>query len=295
MDAITRVSYYFPTHSLASFWVLSNLVINNQGFCMPQERQLMIALIVLFCILVIIVSFTDTYTATNKQKYAVLIIPIYGPVCFSLPTDYDKDKVYEHFYLKIRDYMHALFALAAFLLIVLFINPISMCLFPGELNGSSKFDSSIIRTVPVVVSIITALLMMCLGPPRQMLGYQNVEETGADKDVQKSQAFEMGDNPIYSKGYGPGPIDPSVPEGGEEEDYEAGGHVPHVQGPGSNYSAQHSAPIRASMPNGHQGMRTSMPRGMAANMGPRDSMMRESMPVPKSPTGMGGPHQHYDA
>ncbi len=40
-----------------------------------------------------------------------------------------------------------------------------------------SLDASIVRTVPIVVALITALMMMCLGPPRQMIGFQNVEET----------------------------------------------------------------------------------------------------------------------
>ncbi len=67
MDAITRVAYYFPTHSLTSFWILANLVINNQQTCQKQDQQLLVALIVLFCILVVMCSFTDTYTASNGQ------------------------------------------------------------------------------------------------------------------------------------------------------------------------------------------------------------------------------------
>jgi hypothetical protein len=34
--------------------------------------------------------------------------------------------VYEYYYLKIRDYVHALVSMTTFLLIVLFTNPISM-------------------------------------------------------------------------------------------------------------------------------------------------------------------------
>ena len=67
MDAITRVAYYFPTHSLTSFWILANLVINNQDQCQKQDKQLLTALIILFTLLVVMISFTDTYTASNGQ------------------------------------------------------------------------------------------------------------------------------------------------------------------------------------------------------------------------------------
>ncbi len=61
-------------------------------------------MLLLFCLLVIAASFTDTYTATNDQKYVVLLMPLYGPLCFSLPSDFDKDRVYEHYYLKVRGF-----------------------------------------------------------------------------------------------------------------------------------------------------------------------------------------------
>lgn len=94
----------------------------------------MVAMLVVFCIFVIVCSFTDTYTASNNIKYLVLLMPFYGPVCFSLPTDFDKDRVYDNYYLKVRDYIRAGLAMICFLLIVLFITPISVCLFPESDN-----------------------------------------------------------------------------------------------------------------------------------------------------------------
>ena len=64
-------------------------------------RSLVVAILVLFCFLVIAASFTDTYTASNGLKFVVLLLPFYGPICFSLPTDFDKDRVYEFYYLKV--------------------------------------------------------------------------------------------------------------------------------------------------------------------------------------------------
>ncbi len=39
MDAVTRIAYYFPTCSLTSFWILSNLIIDNSGSCNSQTRS----------------------------------------------------------------------------------------------------------------------------------------------------------------------------------------------------------------------------------------------------------------
>lgn len=194
MDALTRISVFFPTGTLTAFFIMSNIIINDVGDCEPQQRQLMIALVVIFAVMNFLVCFTDTYTGSNQQKFWVLVMPFYGPVCFSLPTDFDKDRVYDHYYLKIRDYMHAMISTLAFLLVITFTNPISMCLFPsGMSNGTTRFDPAIIRTVPVVVAIITSLIMVCLGPPRQMIGYQNVPDTCPPIEKQ------MGNNPIYDK------------------------------------------------------------------------------------------------
>ena len=64
-------------------------------------RGLVTALLVIFCLLVVFSNFTDTYTASNGSKFIVILMPFYGPLCFSLPTDFDKDRVYEFFYLKV--------------------------------------------------------------------------------------------------------------------------------------------------------------------------------------------------
>jgi hypothetical protein len=180
-DAISRIGAYFPTRAIASFWVVANLIINGQLVCDNQSRQLVIAILVIFSILVIVASFTDTYTASNGQSFVVVLVPFYGPVCFSLPTDQDKDRVYEFYYLKTRDYVHAFLSMSTFLLIVIFINPISICLFPAPSGSTSesgsKLSTSIIRTIPVLIAIIMGLAMLCLGPPRQMIGNANVEET----------------------------------------------------------------------------------------------------------------------
>ncbi|GLC33325.1 hypothetical protein PLESTB_000345600 [Pleodorina starrii] len=221
MDAITRVSYYFPTHTLTVFQVLSNLVINDSSFCREQERALVIAMLVMFAVVCFFVSFTDTYTALDGQKFWVLIMPIYGPLCFSLPTEEDKDRVYDNFYAKGRDFVHATLSTAAFVLIMLFTNPVCMCIFPsGHQDGTSQFDAAIVRTVPVVVALIVGMVMMCLGPPRQMIGFQNVPETGPTGNRQ------LASNPVYAGSQGDFPP-PTIPEG---EDFESG--PGSVAGPG---------------------------------------------------------------
>lgn len=199
MDAITRISAFFPTNTITVYIIVSNVIISNSSSCEPQQRQLMIALLVIFCLANMLVCFTDTYTASNGQKFWVFIMPFWGPVCPSLPSDLDKDRVYECFYLKLRDYAHAFISMATFLLVIIFTNPICMCLFPndGEGNGTSRLDDAVVRTVPVVVAIIMAVIMVCLGPPRQMLGNQNGPETAQPVEAR------MGDNPIYNKGYPP--------------------------------------------------------------------------------------------
>ncbi len=195
MDALARVTAFFPFKTLTAFFIMSNVIINNVGDCAKQQRQLLIALLVIFCFVNMLSCFTDTYTATNGQKFWVLLVPFYGPLCFSLPTDYDKDRVYEYYYLRYRDYFHAFASMLAFLLIIIFSNPISMCIFPsGNSDGTSRFDPSVIRTVPILIAIIFSMLMVCLGPPRQMLGIQNVAETCPALEQGK-----MGDNPMYGK------------------------------------------------------------------------------------------------
>eukprot|EP00798_Chlamydomonas_sp_ICE-L_P007518 gene7518-665_t len=217
MDAITRVSYYFPTRSLTTFWILANVVISNTPECIDEDQQLLTALIVIFSLFVVMVSFTDAYTASNAQVYPVLIFPVYGPVCFMLPSVDDKDRVYDAFYLKVRDYLHAILSLATFVLIAVFINPISTCLYPStnpQSDEASKFSDSTVRTIPIVVALIAALMMMCLGPPRQMIGLTNVPETCSPPDFRGG-----GSNPIYT---------PRSSVAGEDVEY-GGGPAPPLK------------------------------------------------------------------
>ena len=205
MDAVTRVSCYFPTHTLTTFQILSNLVINDSPFCRDQERSLVIAMLVLFSLACFMVSFTDTYTALNGQKFWVLMIPFYGPLCFSLPTEEDKDRVYDFYFLKVRDYVHGLLSTLCFILIALFTNPICMCIFPSGLkDGTSSFDSAIVRTVPIVVALLCGMIMMCLGPPRQMLGFQNVPDTQKGPDPAINRCGQGGGRVPGSGGGGRG-------------------------------------------------------------------------------------------
>ena len=55
----------------------------------------------MWCLMVFVTSFTDHYLASNQTKYVVLLIPFYGPMCFSLPSEFDKDRMYELFYIKV--------------------------------------------------------------------------------------------------------------------------------------------------------------------------------------------------
>jgi hypothetical protein len=169
------------------------------GDCAEQQRQLVIALLVIYTLANALACFSDTYTASNGAKYWVFIIPVYGPLCFSLPTDWDKDRVYEWYYLRVRDYVHALCSMLTFLLISIFSNPISMCICPSGLSdGTARFDPAVIRTVPILVAIIMSMTMVCLGPPRQMLGTQNVAETCPPIEGPPRGVGPVGDsNPVF--------------------------------------------------------------------------------------------------
>jgi hypothetical protein len=64
-------------------------------------RQLIIALLVIWTIITAVSCFTDTYRASDDRLHVVLLIPFYGPQCFNLPSDFDKDRVYEFYYVKV--------------------------------------------------------------------------------------------------------------------------------------------------------------------------------------------------
>ena len=64
-------------------------------------------LISLWTVIVIFSCFTDHYPALDGSKHLVLLIPFYGPMCFNLPTDMDKDRVYEKFYLKVGSFQRS--------------------------------------------------------------------------------------------------------------------------------------------------------------------------------------------
>jgi hypothetical protein len=53
-------------------------------------------------------------------------------------------------------------------------------------------QASIVRTVPIVVALLIGGMMVCLGPPRQLLGFQNVPDTCPPLDRQ------LAVNPMYA-------------------------------------------------------------------------------------------------
>eukprot|EP00201_Polytomella_parva_P001549 CAMPEP_0175073292 /NCGR_PEP_ID=MMETSP0052_2-20121109/20450_1 /TAXON_ID=51329 ORGANISM="Polytomella parva, Strain SAG 63-3" /NCGR_SAMPLE_ID=MMETSP0052_2 /ASSEMBLY_ACC=CAM_ASM_000194 /LENGTH=308 /DNA_ID=CAMNT_0016341023 /DNA_START=74 /DNA_END=1000 /DNA_ORIENTATION=+ len=192
------------------------MIINDTSQCVQQERNLVIAIISLMAVAVFLSSFTDTFTSKNGQKYTVFLAPFYGPICFSLPSEEDKDHLYEFYFFKGRDLAHGFMATIAFTLISIFMNPVCMCLFPSHHNdGTSSFDSSIIRTIPIVVSLIIALMMICLGPPRQLIGFQNVPETAPlpTQNINRSMRADQ-ENPVFLPRMSNNdvPLDPGMPQ-----------------------------------------------------------------------------------
>jgi hypothetical protein len=230
MDALTRMSYYFPANTLTTYFVVSNMIVNNQSVCADDQRVLLILVIVLFALLCFFISFTDSYMASNGMSYWVLIVPCSGPVCFNLPSEQDKDEVWEHFYLKERDYVHAFLNMTTFVLVSIFTDPTAMCLFPSG-SGSSRLDGSLIRSIPLVVSVVACLFFTCLGAPRQLLGYQNVPET-----QKTGRRAPLLDNAAYSND-GENPEDPEFrgvtdihDDRGLQDMNSGGGHPPTDDG-----------------------------------------------------------------
>lgn len=265
MDALTRVTVYFPTATLASFWVLTNLVISDSGNCQSQEKQLLVAILIIFVILCMASCFTDTYLASDGQKFWVLMMPCYGPVCFSLPSPYDKDRVYDYFYLKNRDYVHALVCVTTFICMVITLNPVSCCFFPNDMfPGTSTFDPVVIRTVPVLIATMAALVMMCLGPPRQCIGYQNKPETCPfTKEPQADNAYARGPPPPEFEG---GSYQGSEGREGSEIEMARNGPPPSTGREGPD-----GGPLRTSQTSRYSQRSPSGYDARASYQGPRDS------------------------
>lgn len=143
--------------------------------------------------------------------------------------------------------------------------------------------------MPVVVAILCALIFMCLGTPRQCIGYQNVDETCPPLEQ------KMGDNPIFSQGRGtggsqnysqfPGPP-PSIPEGGEDDDYNGPGPYSSQPNPSNSYQSgsmlhkQSSQGYRGGeRPDGYREERYDS-RGGRTGQDPRQSARHSRSPEP---------------
>ena len=270
MDALTRINVFFPTSCISVFWVLANLATNSSGYCAPGEKNLLIAILIITSLVCLGSSFTDTYVATDGQVFWVLILPCYGPVCFSLPTNLDKDRVYDFYFLRNRDYVHGFLTVAAFLNIILFLNPVASCLFPPKLvvingvsynplPGTTYLASSIVRTVPILVAGILATLMVCLGQPRQIVGFQNKPETCPHSEKQHI-------DPTYAENDQPPPRDHDHDQGSFSGGSEGGGGSEMEEG------RRDYPPTAQSYDRGQQG-------------GPRVSSQTNRY---KSPSGYGG-------
>ncbi|KAF5842839.1 hypothetical protein DUNSADRAFT_4723 [Dunaliella salina] len=210
MDNLSRIASFFPTGTITVYVIIENLVINDTSSCVPQQRDLTIALLIIFSFLHTLCCFTDSYVTSTSTRVIIFMVPFYGPLSNGLPTEYERDKVYENYFLKGRDYAHALVSTTTFVLIMIFTNPISMCLFPsGNDDGTTRFDSAIMRAVPIVVAIIMGLIMMCLGNPRQMMGMPL--SLGPANAIQPNSPQVVGDNPVFNNKFPPdGGLDTST-------------------------------------------------------------------------------------
>ena len=64
-------------------------------------RQYLSVLLTFWAVATGLTCFTDYYKALDESVHVVLLVPIYGPIGLNLPSDADKDRVYEFYYVKV--------------------------------------------------------------------------------------------------------------------------------------------------------------------------------------------------
>lgn len=216
MDGVSKIMRYWPTGTLCIYWVIANLIISDVSECATEVQQLVKVLLSFCAVICFCTCFTDTFTASDNSRNLVLLVPFYGPVCGGLPSDYDKDRLYERFHLKLRDYVHAFVSTTAFVIIGLFSNPAAACLYPsGNQDGTTRFDPAVVRALPIMTAALSAVFFAMMGEPRQCLGYMNSVETApGTPGAQAPSIGSVTSNPMYA--HNPdAPMEPAPPGNGK--------------------------------------------------------------------------------
>lgn len=72
--ALPKSAYLFRHRYI----IIENLVINDTSSCAPQQRDLTIALMVIFAFLHTLCCFTDSYMTSQSTRVIIFMVPFYG-------------------------------------------------------------------------------------------------------------------------------------------------------------------------------------------------------------------------
>ncbi|KAJ4781827.1 hypothetical protein LUZ62_066084 [Rhynchospora pubera] len=158
---------HLPTGSVLIFQILSP-VFTNQGECDDVNRDMAKWLIIICCLTVFFLNFTDSFIDSgNNVRYVVATFNGLWVIDGSTPPDPEVAKMYS---IKFIDFLHAVMAVMVFASVALFDNNIESCFYPVM-----SYDTrQILTVVPLATGLIGSALFVVFPSTRRGIGFPSL-------------------------------------------------------------------------------------------------------------------------
>ncbi|XP_022876931.1 protein DMP2-like [Olea europaea var. sylvestris] len=169
-----------PTGTVFIYQFLNPLLTNN-GKCHIVNKYLSSILISLCGLSCILTTFTDSYTDSQGKTH-------YGIVTRKgmwVPTDNAGSQDLSSYRLQLGDFIHALFAIFVFAVVVL-LDPNSMdCFFPASFRSTQK---TLLTVLPVAIGAVSGSVFVAFPCDRHGLGYPNKSPASSSTPASSAQS-----------------------------------------------------------------------------------------------------------
>lgn len=170
-DILTQLANLLPTSTFMTFQLIAPLATNN-GHCGNTEKIVTGTLLGVFAAMIAITSFTDSVkiSSTGKVYYGLVTAKgLWNPAFKGSGIPGVEGSVYtsggKNYALRGFDFVNALMSLAAFAALSLLSDPVSSCFF-------KNLSSTVVKSVPLIVSAVIAFLLSFAPAARNGVGFR---------------------------------------------------------------------------------------------------------------------------
>lgn len=170
-DILTQLANLLPTSTFMTFQIIAPLATNN-GNCGSTEKIVTGTLLGVFAVIIAISSFTDSVKipSTGKVYYGLVTTKGLWNPAFKGAGIPGVDGAYyssggKNYKLRGFDFVNAVMSLAAFAALSLPTDPVSSCYF-------KKLSSTVVKTVPLLVSVVISFVITFAPAARNGIGFR---------------------------------------------------------------------------------------------------------------------------